>query len=352
MNETDITGLENKGNGTVPETDFPCVIEATQHAIVEMRRDPISDENLEILFTSGERRVNNRGPGYIYGYGIIECIAVPQPCHYFVITAYKKKSRGKKGRGSGGHEPGDKRRRMNMKVKKRKVDSRKGRFTGKCFMCDAGEFEFTKHPFTVTDETLGDFDAYVCNNCGEAFFTEEARKCIQALLDEKYPDSEVMTAEDVSLILLYSRPEAPMRGAISFMKQAFLFVKEFARKFHIPVEDLDFRPFNYGPYSVAVDESWDVLEEDGAVTKYGRRSTRKETFELTERGYERAKELFDNLSSEARDELRQLRRDWHELGNDGILKLVYREYPEYAAHSKIKDQVLPGLHGDKLHKRA
>ncbi|MCK4615130.1 MAG: hypothetical protein KAU14_10035, partial [Thermoplasmata archaeon] len=99
-------------------------------------------------------------------------------------------------------------------------------------------------------------------------------------------------------------------------------------------------------YSFDLVESWYDLEELGLITIEGRRSTNKETFSLTRKGRLEAKRIYDSLPEDLKKELPGWRRGLDELGNDGILKDVYKKYPEYTDRSKIKDRVLPkGMHG-------
>jgi len=331
------------------EIAFRCEIGRTNHVIVEMFKDNITLDDLVEIFEKGKKRLNNRGPGYIYTYAPYECVAIVYPCHYLVITAYKLKTRGKKQKRSGkiGQKP-------SRKLKESKMNStfERKEIQGKCLLCKSGHLQLKPHPFRITDEILGEFDAYVCDACGEAFFTEKSSNEIESLLHTRFAHNNILTAEDISLLLLYANPDTPVRGAVSFMKQVFLFLNEIAKKFKLPVEDLCFIPFHYGPYSYSVDEAWGNLEEQGFLHRYGRKSTRKETFEILKDGFRRGKRLYNSLPEEVREELLQRRRDWHELGHDGILKFVYQNYPEFTGKSKIKYKIFPRRKSRYLHGRA
>ena len=207
-----------------------------------------------------------------------------------------------------------------------------------CPRCARAELVSGLYPLEVTEEVRGSFSGYGCPNCGIVFFVEEAAREIKQILEKA--DATPLDPRELSLLLLYASKE-PIRGAVSFMKEAFLLFKEKLKEFRVPALSPHFIPYYYGPYSFDIVESWLDLEELGLITREGRPSTNKETFRLTKRGWEEAKRLFDSLPEELKRELPEWRRGLDELGNDGILRDVYLKYPEYTDKSKIKKDVLP-----------
>ena len=211
-----------------------------------------------------------------------------------------------------------------------------------CTKCREGTFEMRSIPFTVGDEVLGDFEAYVCPVCSETFFTEESSHAIQVLLETRKAEGvKILTPEEWSLILLYAQKEHPICGAIMFMKQLFLVFKEVIPRFRIPSTDFGYFSYSYGPNSTDVSGSWETLERKGDIRTVGVRSTNKEYFFLTDKGGNRARILFESLPDTLKLELAEKRHGWDNLGIRGILKRVYTDYREYTDKSKIRHKVLP-----------
>ena len=53
--------------------------------------------------------------------------------------------------------------------------------TEKCYICEKGSLKKQKVDFLLYNENIGRFEAEVCDNCGERFFSEE----ISARIDKK-----------------------------------------------------------------------------------------------------------------------------------------------------------------------
>lgn len=48
----------------------------------------------------------------------------------------------------------------------------------KCYVCEKGNLKKEKVPYQFYDELIGNFEAEVCDKCGEIFFDEETSKKI------------------------------------------------------------------------------------------------------------------------------------------------------------------------------
>lgn len=212
-----------------------------------------------------------------------------------------------------------------------------------CSRCGKTNLESGRYPLEISGKTYGKFEGYGCPNCGIIYFNEKSSVKIRAIIQDFH--KALLDPKELSLVLLYASKE-PIKGAVSFMKEAFLLFREKLRDFNVPARSPNFIPYHYGPYSFDIVEGWYNLEELGFIVIEGRRSSNKETFKLTKKGRAEAKRIYNSLPDSLKKELPQWRRGLDELGNDGILKDIYLKYPEYTDKSKIKNKVLPrGLHG-------
>ena len=144
------------------------------------------------------------------------------------------------------------------------------------------------------------------------------------------------TVSDTVLILLYAYPEKPIFGRLLFVKEIFLLTKEIIDKEHISIQDPRFVPYRYGPYSFVLGNTLSNLEYLGYISRVGPKNAKGEKFSLTEKGKKAAQPLWSKLPEKVRLEIQDGRVGWDELGRDGILKLVYQKYPEFAKKSYIK----------------
>jgi len=214
-----------------------------------------------------------------------------------------------------------------------------------CPRCYKAELEFGDHPFEVSDKVIGEYPGLKCPNCQLVCFDKAASRLIMETLMES--EIHPLNSHELCLLLLYAT-DKPIKGATVFMKEIFLLFKEKLREFDIPAISPHFISYHYGPYSFDIDEAWRILDELGLIQIQGKKSSRKESFYLTEEGRAKAKRIFDSLPADLQSDLYDWRRGLDELGRDGILKTVYQDYDSYTDKSKIKDEVLPKW----THKRA
>jgi len=207
-----------------------------------------------------------------------------------------------------------------------------------CSRCGKADLRHGSYPLEVSGKDVGPFEGYQCPNCMLTFYSEESSRRIRTILAGL--KARPLSPEELSLLLL-AATDRPVRGAISFMKETFLLVKEVLPRFGVPVVPPRFIAYHYGPYSFDLIDAWRLLEEEGLVRRTGRSSTNKETFDLTPEGRRAAETLMQGLPAALREQLPAWRRGLDELGNDGILKDVYLKYPEYTDRSKIREKVLP-----------
>ena len=303
--------------------ELPCEHAFSLHANFEMVADNISETEVKEVIRDGARTRNTRGPGYMYNRGTVTVVAESEPCHHFIVTTFRDDP----------HRPS-----IKDKSYRRRRHSRRGQKGMQCSRCGKAQLSHGSYPLNVSGREAGVFEGYQCPNCLLTFYSEESSRRIREIVSGL--EARPLTPGELSLMLL-AATDQPVRGAISFMKEAFLLVMEVLPRFDVPVIPPRFIPFHYGPYSFDLVDAWDQLEEEGLMVRTGRSSTNKETFHLTPEGLRTAGSLMASLPAALRERLPVWRRGLDELGNDGILKDVYIKYPQYTDRSKIKELVLP-----------
>lgn len=181
--------------------------------------------------------------------------------------------------------------------------------------------------------------------------------------------------KDLLLLLLYSPGRTgsynePIVGRTRLVKMLFLFREELLERFRkgtelSPDSYYEFYPWHYGPFSrdvyddltfftlrgfiepsespeVSLPESKDELErwtsplgawqDDEAVGGYC-----EEEFKLAPEGEQYVKDLFELLSPEQRELLRDFKRRTSSAPLRALLRYVYSNYPKMTTRSRIKD---------------
>jgi len=137
---------------------------------------------------------------------------------------------------------------------------------------------------------------------------------------------------DHLLALFLANDAAPIVGRIMLVKQAFLIAKEVTLSLARPMK---FFPYLYGPYSNVLAELVNTLIDEGYVKSY--KESGDYFYQLTEEGIQWAAEQTSDLAKSAKEKISQLKRNTQELGLSNVLKMVYREYPEYAVYSRGRE---------------
>jgi predicted HTH domain antitoxin len=134
---------------------------------------------------------------------------------------------------------------------------------------------------------------------------------------------ELSIVEKYILMLLYAH-EGKCKGNLWFHKEMF----ELAKVFKDLAEELDFTAFDYGPYSEALVEYKDMLENSGFI----------KDLSLTDKGYEVAKQLWENFKD--KEIIRATSEFLESLDEDELLLYVYVTSPESAEKSDVKEKIM------------
>lgn len=144
--------------------------------------------------------------------------------------------------------------------------------------------------------------------------------------------------------MAHARGGAPVRGRTRFQKMIFLMREELKGDGRVP--DLGFAPFDYGPYSRALQLDIDSLASDGLIGEDrpdpNRTARAVYTYAITDAGREMAGRLLSDPRHrkygfrEAYGKLEEIKREFNDAGLADLLRHVYAKYPEYAALSRYK----------------
>ena len=179
----------------------------------------------------------------------------------------------------------------------------------------------------------------VCGSCGrELVHPVDVQAAFHATSSRGGP---VLSPSDVILALLGAFPNRPIINRIVMMKESFLSEKEAFPELRVNSTPLSFVPYDYGPYSPAIDRALDELEANGLISVVKAAQGKKQIFTLTDQGRRAARAVLSSLSSDQVDRLRRKRKGWDQLGYYGLLRKVYEEYPSYRSKSKIAEEILP-----------
>jgi hypothetical protein len=150
-------------------------------------------------------------------------------------------------------------------------------------------------------------------------------------------DNQKLLISDLFLILLYAQNDKPIFGRTMLIKQLFLLYNEVFDKFHeISLQEPNFIAYDFGPYSFKSMKILDDLRFSKEICVDGKKNTKKESFSLTEKGANIAKQKFNTLPRPLQKDLKNKRIGWDQLGTRGILKYVYERYPDMKENSIIK----------------
>jgi uncharacterized protein YwgA len=206
--------------------------------------------------------------------------------------------------------------------------------------------ELCKHPaWEKSEHVLVDGFSYyylVCKNCHEVMYPGDQLQKIQ----NYSKDNLFLFVPDWVLLLLYAGHDY-IAGITRYQKMLFLIFKEKAPELKIPSENPGFYGYLYGPFSARIDEAIEFLIKRGYIRTEGIRSSSLEHFYLTDIGKDRAKRIFDRLSKEQQENLREFRQYWDTKSIKAICKRIYVDYKEYTTKSIILTQLFPGR---KLHR--
>ncbi len=129
-----------------------------------------------------------------------------------------------------------------------------------------------------------------------------------------------------AILLLLCATGGKVSGKLWFQKEMF----ELSKAFKNLAEDLDFNAYSYGPFSEALEEYRDMLENSGLI----------KNLKLTDKGREIAEKIW--AAADAREiKIVKGTADFLEtLSDDELLLFIYVTSPEMAESSDVRDHIL------------
>ena len=141
------------------------------------------------------------------------------------------------------------------------------------------------------------------------------------------------SAKDFVLLLLSVDNKKPIEGNLFLQKEMFLIVKEVYEKLE---EELNFVPYNYGPYSQNLVNLLNHLDYNNLIVIDNYEGTNN--YSITKKGEDELNKI--NFPKDIVKKVTNLKVGSNKLGYKGLLRYVYFTYPDYTTKSKIKDEVL------------
>jgi uncharacterized protein YwgA len=134
-------------------------------------------------------------------------------------------------------------------------------------------------------------------------------------------------ASDLILMLLSVHS---IQGNTKLQKQVFLGWKEIFNDISC---DLAFFPWKYGAFSTVVENAVTILLKQGYI-KLLRRRGEGSIYSITDKGRKRINKRLAMVGLDLRD-LPKRKADWDEWSPKGILRHVYRKYPQYTSKTEV-----------------
>jgi len=139
-----------------------------------------------------------------------------------------------------------------------------------------------------------------------------------------------LSATDIILLLLANGRTI---GKTMMQKEVFLASKEVLNEYS---QDLLYYPDKFGPFSHLVDDALKYLKLQGLIN-ISNRGEGHQTYSITLAGKKKAEEISKMLPDKIKKELKNKKNSWDEWDTRGILRYVYRNYPEYATKTKVPE---------------
>jgi len=160
-------------------------------------------------------------------------------------------------------------------------------------------------------------------------------------------DYKLSTRAKWVLRLMYTPNEEgvpePIYGKTRLMKAMFLVQRKLEEEFNEGA-GFNFQAYKYGPFDEEVYSALEDLQQKKLISKTPPEEVAKPgddpMYELTEKGEEEGKSLYEPLDTRKKDLLQWVRYEQASRPLGSLLSYVYRKYPDMTTESEIADEVL------------
>lgn len=120
-----------------------------------------------------------------------------------------------------------------------------------------------------------------------------------------------------------------IRNTTFLQKEVFLLWKEYLYE---QSADLSYFPYHFGPYSYVIQRFSEYLEKLGMI-KIKKMSKTVHRYIITKKGRDYIQQRMKNFKIDM-DSIKAAKDSWDEHGNTGMLRQVYKDYPQYTSLTK------------------
>jgi uncharacterized protein len=121
---------------------------------------------------------------------------------------------------------------------------------------------------------------------------------------------------------------------LQLQKALFLIGKNISPR--IGSDFYDFKPYNYGPFSLDIYKDIESLISDGDCKAHSKTGQSWTEFHITEQGRKKAEALYAQLPQRDLEYVRELVSWINKLTFKQLLGYIYKNYPEFATKSIFK----------------
>ena len=140
-----------------------------------------------------------------------------------------------------------------------------------------------------------------------------------------------LSRKDWLLLFLYLPEERFRTDQLRTTKGMFLFSRQCPG-----VNNYDFEPYDYGPFSRDLYRDLDRLDAEGQIRRFNISASNRQIFETTSKGSVLARQLLQDAPSPEAELLTSIKRKVTALNFTDLLSAIYSQYPEYATRSKAR----------------
>lgn len=143
---------------------------------------------------------------------------------------------------------------------------------------------------------------------------------------------------DIILLLLSI---SPIKGKTKLQKEVFLTWKEFLDK---QIDELGYFPYKYGAYSRLIDDATKALfiqnkismkKRKGEGSVYSITSKGKQSLMNDMKKRQSSHSKLVKIKNKYKEKLEDQKIDWDDWSPKGILRYVYRNFPEYTTKTRV-----------------